>query len=84
MRPDKAMNIHKPGFAEYAKHLGEMAGVEIKTFADMKKALHNRIDYFNEIGAAARLTTRWTMRPMCPPPRPSWTPSWPRALPAKR
>ena len=53
MRPDKAMNIHKPGFAEYAKHLGEMAGVEIKTFADMKKALHNRIDYFNEMGCRA-------------------------------
>ena len=53
LRPDKAMNIQKPGFAEYVKHLGSMAGMEIKTFADMKKALHNRIDFFNEMGCRA-------------------------------
>ncbi len=53
MRPDKAMNIQKPGFAEYVKQLGGMAGMEIKTFADMKKALHNRIDFFNEMGCRA-------------------------------
>ena len=27
--------------------------MEIKTFADMKKALHNRIDFFNEMGCRA-------------------------------
>ena len=27
-RPDKAMNIEKPGYAEYMSQLGEVSGVE--------------------------------------------------------
>lgn len=52
-RPDKAMNIHKPGFSEYIAKLGEVSGVEINTFADLEKALANRIDFFQEMGCRA-------------------------------
>ena len=38
-RPDKAMNVEKPDFADYLKKLGEAAGMEIRTFADIKEAL---------------------------------------------
>ena len=38
-RPDKAMNIEKPDFAEYIGKLASAAGIEIKTFADVKEAL---------------------------------------------
>ena len=44
-RPDKAMNIDKPGFPEYIAKLSAVVGYEIKTFADLKKALIERIDY---------------------------------------
>ena len=33
--------------------LAEVSGVEIKTFADVVKALYNRIDFFNEMGCRA-------------------------------
>ncbi len=49
-RPDKAVNIEKPGFAEYIKQLGEVSGIEIKTAEDVKKALTIRLDYFCENG----------------------------------
>lgn len=49
-RPDKALNIHLDGFAEYIKALGECAGVEIKSYKDVIKALLKRVDYFNEVG----------------------------------
>ena len=38
-RPDKAMNLEKPGYQEYIRKLAEVSGVEIKTFADLKEAL---------------------------------------------
>ena len=49
-RPDKALNIHLDGFADYIKCLGEAAGVEIKSYKDVITALLNRCDYFNEVG----------------------------------
>ena len=52
-RPDKAMGIEKPGFADYLKTLGEAAGMEVKTFADMKEALKKRMAFFNEMGCRA-------------------------------
>ena len=36
-RPDKAMGIEKPAFAEYMKTLGSVSQMEIQTFADLKK-----------------------------------------------
>ena len=52
-RPDKAVNIEKAGFAEYINKLAEVSGIEIKTAADVKKALSNRLDFFCENGCRA-------------------------------
>lgn len=45
-RPDKAMNIDKPGFCQYIDRLSEAASVKIDDFDSLVQALHNRIDYF--------------------------------------
>lgn len=47
-RPDKLTNIESAGFNDYLKALGEVVGIEIKTFADIKKAISSRIDYFDQ------------------------------------
>ena len=49
-RPEKALNIHLNGFAEYIKELGKVAGVEIASYKDVITALEKRADYFNEVG----------------------------------
>ncbi|MBP1559988.1 MAG: glucuronate isomerase [Oscillospiraceae bacterium] len=48
-RPDKAMNIEKPDFADYIAKLSEVSGVKIASFADLKKALSARMDFFGEM-----------------------------------
>lgn len=45
-RPDRAMNIEKPDFADYIKTLADVSGVAITDFASLKKALGNRLDHF--------------------------------------
>ena len=45
-RPDKAMNIEKDTWPDYVKQLEKAAGMDIKTFADLKKALRARLDFF--------------------------------------
>ena len=52
-RPDPALNIHKPGFAEYIAKLSKTSGVEIKSVADVASALSARIEFFNENGCRA-------------------------------
>ena len=52
-RPDKAMNIEKPDFADYIAKLAAAAGMEIKTFADVNAALAKRMEFFNENGCKA-------------------------------
>lgn len=52
-RPDKAINIEKPGFADYIKTLGEVSGIDIKTIDDVKSALSSRIEYFVQMGCKA-------------------------------
>lgn len=52
-RPDLAMKIEKPGFADYLKRLGEAAGMEIHTFADLKAALVKRMEFFDAMGCRA-------------------------------
>ena len=52
-RPDPALNCHKAGFAAYIQKLSEASGIEIKSAADVAKALTQRIDYFNECGCRA-------------------------------
>ena len=49
-RPDKAVNIEKPGFAEYIRHLSEVVGRELTSARDVADALAKRIDYFNAHG----------------------------------
>ena len=52
-RPDPALNIHKKGFAEYIEKLAATVGYPLNTAADVKKALTDRIEYFNENGCRA-------------------------------
>ena len=52
-RPDKAVNIEKPGFLEYIDKLGKSADINIKSVSDVKAALSNRLDYFCELGCRA-------------------------------
>ncbi|MBE6824194.1 MAG: glucuronate isomerase [Ruminococcaceae bacterium] len=52
-RPDPALNIHKEGFKDYIKKLSVAVGFEIATLDDVKKALSNRIEYFDQNGCRA-------------------------------
>lgn len=45
-RPDKAVNIDKPGFKEYIDKLGKAAGQEIMCINCVKKALTARMEFF--------------------------------------
>lgn len=49
-RPDKGINIEKEGFSAWLEKLGAAAGVEVKTFEDLKKALLRRMDHFHQAG----------------------------------
>ncbi|MBR3638066.1 MAG: glucuronate isomerase [Lachnospiraceae bacterium] len=49
-RPDKAMNIEKPDYLSYLGKLSEASGIEIRSFADLCKALSVRMDFFAENG----------------------------------
>ena len=49
-RPDKAVNIEKPGFNAYIRRLAEVTGRELSSAADVADALTARIDYFNARG----------------------------------
>lgn len=49
-RPDKAVNIDKPGFGEYIGTLSQVAGVEIRDITTLLNALKARLDYFGEQG----------------------------------
>ena len=46
-RPDKAVNIEKPEFMDYIGRLAAAAGMEIKSFADVKEALAKRMAFFH-------------------------------------
>lgn len=52
-RPDKAVNIDKPGFVDYIKKLSNVTGIEITDIKSLKKALLDRIDYFHAHGCKA-------------------------------
>lgn len=49
-RPDKAMNIEKPEYLDYLATLAKVSGIEINSFADLKAALINRMEFFNSQG----------------------------------
>ncbi len=52
-RPDKAVNIYKPGFVDYIATLGKANGVDIHTVADVKAALTVALDRFEKNGCKA-------------------------------
>lgn len=45
-RPDKAFNLEKPEYLAYLAKLEAASGITISTFADLKAALKNRMEYF--------------------------------------
>jgi len=51
-RPDKAMNLEKETYLDYLAQLEKAAGMKIASFADLKKALHIRLDFFAAHGCA--------------------------------
>lgn len=52
-RPDKALNLHKPGFADYIRQLEQVVGFSLTTVEDVKRALSDRIAYFAAHGCRA-------------------------------
>ena len=53
-RPDKAININKPGFAEYIGKLAASVGKEALTsVADVCAALTERLEFFKKLGCRA-------------------------------
>ncbi len=49
-RPDKALNIEKEGWLNYINELSGVCGFEIKDLDMLKKALKERINYFDKTG----------------------------------
>ena len=53
-RPDKALNIHKPGFTDYIQKLAASVGKETLSSArEVRDALITRIEYFYDHGCKA-------------------------------
>ena len=52
-RPDKALNIEKPGWKAFTQELGVSAGVEITSLETLEQALKNRMDAFTQAGCRA-------------------------------
>ncbi len=50
-RPDKAINIDRPGFQEYIEKLEAVSGVNTGSLDGLLKALEKRVDYFHANGA---------------------------------
>ncbi|MDR0485066.1 MAG: glucuronate isomerase [Alphaproteobacteria bacterium] len=49
-RPDGIMNISAENFVEYLSSLAKVSQVSIKSFAELKKAISQRVDYFHATG----------------------------------
>lgn len=49
-RPDKAMNLEKPTYAEYIDKLSEVSGIKVNSFDALINALTKRLDYFASKG----------------------------------
>ncbi|MDR1511348.1 MAG: glucuronate isomerase [Endomicrobium sp.] len=52
-RPDKALNIEQPIFADYIDQLSEVSGIDIISFANLKKAFKKRLEFFISLGCRA-------------------------------
>lgn len=52
-RPDKAMAVENPAaYKAYVERLGEVAGIEIRTYKDLCDALQKRHDFFASMGCS--------------------------------
>lgn len=51
-RPDKAMNLEKPGYVAYIRMLSKVSGTKINSFKALVKALKIRMDYFADAGCS--------------------------------
>lgn len=49
-RPDKAILISNDGYNAYVDTLGEVSGIAIETYTDLRTALRKRIEFFNANG----------------------------------
>lgn len=50
-RPDKSLAVENPeAYNAYLDKLGEAAGVDIRTYSDLKEALAKRADFFESMG----------------------------------
>ena len=52
-RPDKAIACENPGFLDWIKALSAASGVAIGSFADLKAALAQRLEFFLSMGCVA-------------------------------
>ena len=52
-RPDKALNIRKPGFADYIHKLEDVVGRKFACVNCVVKALDERLQFFVEMGCRA-------------------------------
>ncbi len=52
-RPDKALNIEKPGWKEFLAELSKSSGIEVKDLDSLEAALAQRLKVFDEVGCRA-------------------------------
>ena len=52
-RPDPALNLHKPGFADYIRTLSDTVGFPVRTAEDVCAALSARMAFFDAHGCRA-------------------------------
>lgn len=50
MRPDKLIQIAENGFGDYLQQLSQVSGVKIHDFDSLVQALHQRFEFFNQMG----------------------------------
>ena len=51
-RPDKPMNLEKPEYLDYLDTLSNVSGIKVNSFAALKEALKNRMDFFASMGCS--------------------------------
>jgi glucuronate isomerase len=49
-RPDRCLGIERPDFADYIKHLADIANTDIKDYSSLTAALIQRLDHFEALG----------------------------------
>ncbi|MCA6085003.1 glucuronate isomerase [Candidatus Endomicrobiellum agilis] len=52
-RPDKALNIEKPGFMDYIIRLSQISNININSFSALKEAFQKRLEFFISLGCRA-------------------------------